>query len=564
MLTLNNLYCFGWNTAPHAWQKGFQEPATTIMSGIIDLHHDVMGVLAFILGFVSILLFTALFLFRERPVTEYSSWLARIRQMYRQQYNAGLGITSNMLLETIWTLIPALVLVSMSSPAFALVYALEEVAAPTVTVRVTGRQWYWNYEFPDGLKTAKYTRAGAPKGTGDFLRKSSNEILHLFAARLGLTLPRMWYSFNLSETTPPQHYVEWCGEHIYPFPFPRQKLYIEFDMENTPEFVWLMDATRDRFQWDKMAKMVFNRMPGGIGPDWRPLINDRRTTCTIRRDYAPLRFNSYMVPMDDLPVGSFRLLEVDKRLVLPVNTNIRLIVTSDDVLHSWAVPSLGLKVDAVPGRTNEYVFKINKCGVYYGQCSEICGVSHGFMPVKLEVTSVWKWACWYTGALAEEWDEDCGLRPIVCCLVDDASFFTIVDEFIPFLCDHHGYSPIELHRKVVLAYMEGGRATPLFMNFRHMTASMIWGMFYCGLPVERDGIYSTLKPKDDHTWEEGVRRYLENIDCPLDFGSVQALKWLGVFRAMNISDALVERYRRQDWGKYPVWTRRFRPTDYKS
>ena len=99
-------------------------------------------------------------------------------------------------------------------------------------------------------------------------------------------------------------------------------------------------------------------------------------------------FDSFMIPEEDLIEGQFRLLEVDNRLVLPVDTHIRIIVTSTDVLHDYAVPSLGLKIDACPGRLNQASLISERIGVFYGQCSEICGVYHGFMPTAIEAVSV--------------------------------------------------------------------------------------------------------------------------------------------------------------------------------
>nr|YP_009590152.1 cytochrome c oxidase subunit II [Piranga roseogularis]QBM09919.1 cytochrome c oxidase subunit II [Piranga roseogularis]QBM09932.1 cytochrome c oxidase subunit II [Piranga roseogularis] len=103
-------------------------------------------------------------------------------------------------------------------------------------------------------------------------------------------------------------------------------------------------------------------------------------------DLKDLTFDSYMIPTADLPLGHFRLLEVDHRVVVPMNSTIRVIVTADDVLHSWAVPSLGVKTDAVPGRLNQTSFLASRPGVFYGQCSEICGANHSFMPIVVEST----------------------------------------------------------------------------------------------------------------------------------------------------------------------------------
>jgi len=95
-------------------------------------------------------------------------------------------------------------------------------------------------------------------------------------------------------------------------------------------------------------------------------------------------FDSILVQEEDLFLGTKRLLEVDNRLILPINVTLRFVITSADVLHSWALPELGIKVDAVPGRLNQFITLICKPGVYYGQCSELCGVSHGFMPIVIQ------------------------------------------------------------------------------------------------------------------------------------------------------------------------------------
>lgn len=107
-----------------------------------------------------------------------------------------------------------------------------------------------------------------------------------------------------------------------------------------------------------------------------------------------IAFDSYMIPEDLLEVGQFRLLEVDNRIVLPVKTHVRLLITAADVLHSWAVPSLGIKVDAVPGRLNQTGTFVTREGVFYGQCSEICGVNHGFMPIVVEAVPLNKYVSW--------------------------------------------------------------------------------------------------------------------------------------------------------------------------
>nr|QEI26346.1 cytochrome c oxidase subunit II [Pipistrellus pygmaeus] len=102
-------------------------------------------------------------------------------------------------------------------------------------------------------------------------------------------------------------------------------------------------------------------------------------------DYEDLMFDSYMIPTHELSPGQLRLLEVDNRVVLPAELTVRMLISSEDVLHSWAVPSLGLKTDAIPGRLNQTTLLSTRPGLYYGQCSEICGSNHSFMPIVLEM-----------------------------------------------------------------------------------------------------------------------------------------------------------------------------------
>ena len=111
-------------------------------------------------------------------------------------------------------------------------------------------------------------------------------------------------------------------------------------------------------------------------------------------DHGDLTFDALMVADDELKPGQVRLLETDNRIVLPVDTTIRVLVTAADVIHSWAVPAFGVKTDAVPGRLNETWIRIEREGVYYGQCSELCGTLHGFMPITVEAVSKDAFAAW--------------------------------------------------------------------------------------------------------------------------------------------------------------------------
>lgn len=238
--------------APIEKQILFQDPATPVMEALIDLHHEVFFYLVVILTLVSWILTRILWLFNEK------------------KHPNPIKFTHNSVLEVVWTIIPALVLMLIAIPSFALLYSMDELIDPAMTVKAIGHQWYWSYEYSD---------------------------------------------YNTEE-----------GKSIY--------------------------------------------------------------------------FDSYMIPEEDLQDGQFRLLEVDNRMVVPTNTHVRVLVTSTDVIHSWAVPSLGVKVDALPGRLNQLSFFIQREGVYYGQCSELCGVNHAFMPIVVEAVSLNDYIDWISNKLS--------------------------------------------------------------------------------------------------------------------------------------------------------------------
>jgi len=112
------------------------------------------------------------------------------------------------------------------------------------------------------------------------------------------------------------------------------------------------------------------------------------------RDFKNLEFDRYIIPLTDLSPGEFRLLEVDNRLIIPQEINSRFIVSRADVLHSWTLPRIGVKVDANPGRLNIIDFSRNFLGLFYGQCREICGANHRFIPICLEVTNLRQFKNW--------------------------------------------------------------------------------------------------------------------------------------------------------------------------
>lgn len=246
------------NDAPEAWQLGFQDPATPMAEGMISFHHYLMFFIIVIGIIVCWLLYKVVTLFNidKHPTPQ--------------------KFTHSSVLEIIWTIIPAIILLIIAAPSFSLLYSLDETIDPDLTLKIVGHQWYWSYEYSDPI-----------------ILEDENEI------------------------------------------------------------------------------------PGDIA------------------------FDSYLIQEADLELGQLRLLEVDNRVALPVNKHIRLLITSADVLHCWAVPSFGIKIDACPGRLSQASLFILREGSYYGQCSEICGVNHGFMPIVVDVKSADAYKAWALNAIEE-------------------------------------------------------------------------------------------------------------------------------------------------------------------
>jgi cytochrome c oxidase subunit 2 len=279
--------------AANFWQLGFQDPATPIMEGIVEFHNHLMVFLAAIATFVVWLLFRCL---------SYYSYHGNV-QTSLSYYDEN--FTHSTVLEVVWTIVPALILMVIAVPSFALLYSMEESIQPSLTLKVVGHQWYWSYEYPE------------------------------------------------------VHQIE----------------------ELSPESLKISDLPP--------AEAFYKKINLGGS---KQIYYNAATADT-------LSFDSYMIAEDDLTKGALRLLEVDRRVVLPEKTHIRVLVTSADVLHSWAVPSFGLKLDACPGRLNQTSLFVKRKGLYFGQCSEICGVNHGFMPIVVKVVSKYDFKLWQVGKL---------------------------------------------------------------------------------------------------------------------------------------------------------------------
>lgn len=230
-----------YNDAPELWQIGFQEEATPIQAGIIDFHNKAMYYLIIVFSFVTYLM------------------LARIKS--NRSINWYKNFNHSTILELIWTILPGVILVIIAIPSLKLLYSLDDLPKPDVTLKATGSQWFWSYEIND----------------------------------------------------------------------------IE-------------------------------------GLD--------------------INFDSYTKNDEDLEFGELRLLDVDNRVLLPIHTPIRLLVTAQDVIHSFFVPSLGVKMDALPGRLNHSSIFLLRPGIFYGQCTELCGQSHHKMSIVIQGVDTSSYLSW--------------------------------------------------------------------------------------------------------------------------------------------------------------------------
>ncbi len=230
---------------PTPWELGLQDAASPVMADIISFHNFLLWIITAISGFILILLLIVIVRFNARANPTPSR------------------TTHNTLLEIVWTIVPVIILVLIAVPSFRLLFLQLDEPKPDITVKATGKQWFWSYNYPDN---------------GNF------------------------------------------------------------------------------------------------------------------------EFDSLIVADKDLKPGQPRLLTVDNEMVVPVNKVVHVLVTGADVIHSFAVPSFGIKIDAVPGRLNETWFKATAVGTYHGQCSELCGKSHAFMPITVRVVNDQDFTAWVAQA----------------------------------------------------------------------------------------------------------------------------------------------------------------------
>lgn len=314
----------------------------------------------------------------------FNSYVENLIYRIHVHLNVKSGIyrfTHNTLVEIIWTIIPSLILVFIGVPSFILLYAMDEIIEPVFIVKCIGHQWYWSYEIEHPKITNNVINLEKIIEDLDSIFKNLS-LLNIFAeesTEFNENLESIHDLFfdmlicSVLDSGNDFDSVKFCNELIFNY-LNSVKITLENYDENV-SFMSFIDQNINTilFNNNDSIKDIFNK----IVEIKENVINDNIYS----------NFSSYLVNEGDLKNGDLRLLEVDNPLILPVNTHIDLLITADDVLHSWTVPSFGLKCDAVPGRLNHANLFIERPGIFYGQCSEICGVNHGFMPIKVEVLS---------------------------------------------------------------------------------------------------------------------------------------------------------------------------------
>jgi len=514
---------------PRPWQIGFQNPATEMMEGIVQLHHDIMCILAFILAFVSLLMVAGVLLFSATNLYSVPGTSFHIAYIPRQRYFSGSGNSYHTILETVWTIIPTAILLFIATPSFSLIYALDEIVEPVLTIRITGHQWYWTYEYPqpfderldfsyppflDGEMEALSSRSSSllvqPDQTanGLFATDLDKERFKAEGGRLlfsswleAITTPttvegtlwKKWLSYN--------YYDEFGVNHGYAIV--SNRAYLAYDDARWAPFLahhcispvdvkdWDYTARGailalatwyDTIDWQAMERMPTGRAADHVGPkiDFYIPAEEREEKLKVMRVYPPIVFDSRMIPEDDLRINQLRLLETDESVCIPINTTIRLLITSHDVLHSWAVPSFGVKVDAVPGRVNEYFLRIKAEGAYFGQCSEICGVNHAFMPISIRAVDWDSFLFWRQLMSIQAFRRGDADAPFTIEYNKDV-FCELAESVLKDLTWSHGFVDHELHRLTLNAFYDGGFAVSRYLVYRQVVASIA---IHCtGLPT---------------------------------------------------------------------------------
>ena len=352
------------------------------MEGIIDLQLEMSFHFIYILTLVTYGLVGSIILFNEN----------------KQKYSSRVSHWTT--LERIYSVIPMLSIACIYAPSFSLLYAMDEYPDTFVCVKVVGRQWYWHYEVTyDGFNHySNITKFIESKVLSDSVLKYT-KYLNLIKPTKNLNLYNQ-FIFNTQYTL--QNKFGWYYKQNY-------SLHIKLFSDLHKNLIALPKISN--YSFDSYCLSDYTLKSKYLAP--KILLKNLMLSLNNKGNNVNLVYlKSYLANNYDLTtklLTSFkttrtsRLLETSKALILPTGTVIRALVTASDVIHSWAIPSLGVKTDGIPGRLNQVFFAIIKNGIYYGQCSELCGQYHFAMPIVIKSMN------WYSCSIQNcFW---CNLKP---------------------------------------------------------------------------------------------------------------------------------------------------------
>ena len=347
-------------------QIWFNDPATVFMERIIDFHHEIFFYLIILSVLVFWFLFRINFLFKNTSLFKF------------QPIN---NITHNTNLEIFWTIIPCILLLLIAIPSISLIYSYQPLSKSNMVFKVIGNQWWWAYEYD---KIRKTEINGLWKLNMNFYSEDNCyyeivrpvEFFNTFEKCTVIRRPKLKVNTDNMDQC-----IKTCGSHG-----------CIRTMADTPYVnmqKWLSEMIEYRAALKKRDTDYLERI---FGEAFREKKYIRKC---IKIEILQEGFNldfpinttfieARLIDTIDLVKGEYRLLDVSSKVFIPRNIVVTTLVTSNDVLHSWAVPSLGIKIDACPGRLNEIEFLIYRNGLFFGQCSEICGIFHGFMPIVIQ------------------------------------------------------------------------------------------------------------------------------------------------------------------------------------
>lgn len=346
LIPLNSYWCdFAENG-----QIFFQDPATPIMEGITDLYNEIFTLLLFLSTIIFYIYFRIFYLFHNKI------------------NSAALKIPNAVVTEVIWTIIPMLLLILIAIPSIGLLYAELENPAANLVLNVLGYQWYWNYQHTFDLQV--YNPLD-PAWQMSQLPKLKTELIN------------MAYGYK-----PKYEFINKIFD------------YRHYNLKSALGFVHLSFTHENYYRYNHLfliSSLNLNHITYAIQSDnilelsllqkamlLAALDAKKVTEVEFRTNLPYKNYNSYMLADTLLEEGDLRLLKTTNYPRLPTNKHIMIIASSNDVIHSWSVPSLGIKIDALSSRLNSTMTFIKREGLFYGQCSEICGSNHGFMPILVE------------------------------------------------------------------------------------------------------------------------------------------------------------------------------------